>query len=645
MSAEDLDQLLRERYANYQNNDSFEEWLARISSGNALFVTQFLHTLEEDGYIDRAGGYIKDHYESITPPATLQAVIRERIRRLNADARDVLRYASVEGDHFTLAVLSVVTEIPKLKLLQQLRHIEDDHHLIHFLGKQTVYGDATSVYEFSHALLHRMMYESLGEEERELLHEAVFALIENAWATAQKQGLDIRTIAPRFAVHADVLGQHQRAAEVLLQGVRANWQVYAGDEALRLLDGVFEQLSMPTATGDETAGSRTTTTANAHSLRGQIYFHRGHLAMARQEFQTALELLEQTNDTVGVIDNLTKTAIIDTYDGEYERAATLAQSALEHARQIDHVRGVFTAMNTLANIKRWTAPSSEVLDWRMQVLDAAQRCGEGSFEEGVAFSNLGIARQAIDDIDGALECYNHALEIYSEHNDTGKMADALNNIGTVHLAAGRLADAREVLERCCDLCKAIGDEWMEAYAVNNIADVEFKEEEYQAALEKYHHTAAVADRVGDRELGAGAYFRIGAILRSNGDLLQAVEQYQQSLERYHQHNAHDQAATVCIEIADIFLQLGDSIQARNWSEHACERASLGVNPAVIACATGELGLVEAAEAQQYVGVLSHQKLVSAINRIEQCISALQAVNDSDLEKWKTRLTELRGREG
>jgi predicted ATPase len=187
MRAEDLDRLLHGRYRSYHNDDEFEQWLATISSGNALFITQFLQTLEEDGYIDPSSGEIRPGYRNAKVPDSAYAVVRERLRRLSEETRELLRYASVEGDTFTADMLAKITETPKLKLLQRLRLAEQSHRIIVDLGKQRVYVTETSAWRFSHALLHLAMYESLNQEERELLHEAIFDVLKEEWEAARRR--------------------------------------------------------------------------------------------------------------------------------------------------------------------------------------------------------------------------------------------------------------------------------------------------------------------------------------------------------------------------------------------------------------------------------------------------------------------------
>src|SRR5262249_13716376 len=109
LEVHDVEALLRARYSRYQENRPFERWLAERSGGNALFMTQYLATLEEDGIIEPQTGELRERFEAVRVPTSALSVVQERIRRLDDDARELLRYASVEGATFTVAVLAALT--------------------------------------------------------------------------------------------------------------------------------------------------------------------------------------------------------------------------------------------------------------------------------------------------------------------------------------------------------------------------------------------------------------------------------------------------------------------------------------------------------------------------------------------------------
>ena len=234
--------LLRARYIDYRSNLQFEEWLVNISSGNALFITQFLNTLEDDGRVDPASGALLGSFHDVEIPDSAYSVVRERIRRVDEDSRELLRYASVEGEVFTSLMLARVSEMNRLQLLKRLRQVEEIHKVILNLGKQRFYSKETTAYKFSHTLIQKAMYDGLGEEERELLHELMLEFLRDEQQEASEDGVLIREIAPRIATHADVLGKYKLAAEASMQGAEASWEELAIDETLRQVEQALEYL-------------------------------------------------------------------------------------------------------------------------------------------------------------------------------------------------------------------------------------------------------------------------------------------------------------------------------------------------------------------------------------------------------------------
>src|SRR5205085_1461422 len=89
MTAGDLQALLVARYSNYRENPQFERWLAERSGGNALFITQYLNTLEEDGIVSPQTGEFKARFESVRVPTSSFSVVEERIRRLDDESREL----------------------------------------------------------------------------------------------------------------------------------------------------------------------------------------------------------------------------------------------------------------------------------------------------------------------------------------------------------------------------------------------------------------------------------------------------------------------------------------------------------------------------------------------------------------------------
>ncbi|HZV13215.1 MAG TPA: AAA family ATPase, partial [Candidatus Kapabacteria bacterium] len=92
-----INEFLVKTFPSYATDQNFEQWLQNISSGNALFVSQFIKTLYEDGQLDEYGKFTGS-YETITIPDSTLAVVMQRLRRLEDATRELLGYATAEGE-------------------------------------------------------------------------------------------------------------------------------------------------------------------------------------------------------------------------------------------------------------------------------------------------------------------------------------------------------------------------------------------------------------------------------------------------------------------------------------------------------------------------------------------------------------------
>lgn len=137
------------------------EYLQARSTGNALFNEEVIRSLLEEGAIELRDGeaVLARPMEAINLPSTVQAVIRARVDRLDADTREVLRFASVIGREFGRRTLEqlfsdrarldqAVDKVVRLDLVQPIRVVPE------------------AAWLFKHVLVQEVVYETLLLERR-----------------------------------------------------------------------------------------------------------------------------------------------------------------------------------------------------------------------------------------------------------------------------------------------------------------------------------------------------------------------------------------------------------------------------------------------------------------------------------------------
>ncbi|HXG75791.1 MAG TPA: adenylate/guanylate cyclase domain-containing protein [Gaiellaceae bacterium] len=139
--------------------------IAERSRGNPLFVEELLRSWAATGLLAPSGGgawRLTRAADEVVLPATVQAVYAAQLDDLPAEARRLVRRASVAGRQFPLAAVAVL-EAGGGEALQAL------------LRRDAVRGPLTDpvlgeTYVFRHALLRDVGYASLSRAERARLH-------------------------------------------------------------------------------------------------------------------------------------------------------------------------------------------------------------------------------------------------------------------------------------------------------------------------------------------------------------------------------------------------------------------------------------------------------------------------------------------
>ena len=208
-------------------------WLYQRTAGNALFVTEILHTLADNGQLERVGGYLRIDRGAARRgvPLSLRALLGVRIDALPAGPRGALELASVIGMTFPEWLLCELRgpdcELAELTLLAEagiLVRTEDG-------------PEGSAQWRFKHQLFMDAAYGRLLLERRRQLHTALADRLET---------MDPPAGAVELARHRVAAGDVERAVPMLRQATReaaalgavAEAEAFLGAEAmLRGLEG------------------------------------------------------------------------------------------------------------------------------------------------------------------------------------------------------------------------------------------------------------------------------------------------------------------------------------------------------------------------------------------------------------------------
>jgi class 3 adenylate cyclase/tetratricopeptide (TPR) repeat protein len=253
------------------------ETILRRAEGNPFFVEEIIRALIEMKAIvpqSAAGEWRVAHPEGrVTIPDTLRGVIMARVDRLDEEAKQLLKTASVIGRSFPYRVLRMVVDGNERldQTLAGLRELE----LVHERHRHPELE-----FSFKHALTHEAIYESILVRHRRELHERVGNAIEVLFATHLEEFFGV------LAYHYARAEKWDKAQEYLFKAGDQAGKIAADAEAL-----AYYQQAM--AAYERIFGGHWDPLRRAAIERkiGEALSRRGEKDLAAEHLQQALRLL------------------------------------------------------------------------------------------------------------------------------------------------------------------------------------------------------------------------------------------------------------------------------------------------------------------------------------------------------------------
>ena len=162
---------------------SFREKFFLHTKGHPLFTVEILRNMQENGDLKRneRGEWIESNTTVAEKlPVRVEAVIEQRINRLDGPLRDILAAASVEGELFTVQIVARVLRLDERHVYHRLASDLDRRHRLVQEHSEVLLGQRRlNRYQFGHGLFQEYLYHQLSLGERRVYHGAVAAALED----------------------------------------------------------------------------------------------------------------------------------------------------------------------------------------------------------------------------------------------------------------------------------------------------------------------------------------------------------------------------------------------------------------------------------------------------------------------------------
>lgn len=459
---------------------AFRQALFQRTEGYPLFAVELLREMESRGDLvqDESGHWCAGpglDWETI--PTRVEAVIAQRVDRLPAASREILRTASVEGEVFTAEVAARVLGMGVQPLLHELtEELGKQHRLVRERGELIAGRNTLSSYQFSHALFQRYLYNQLSSGERRRLHRAV------AGALAALYDQDLDPVVVQLAGHYTAAAEWDRAADYHLQAGDLAFQ-RASLSAAR--DHYREALAhWPAA---DPSGK-----AQIQRKLGECLWMLGHQHQAVETLQASCELAKESGDRQGVGAAQRLMGRIYWELGEQERSGEAFRQALAVLEQEPESEELAWALAGLSNYSMHLGNYDDSIKTGERALAMARNLDA---EEVLiqCLCDIGSARSSKGDWDGLSmeqESLERALAMNRPH-DAGRAYLYISE-GLIYL--GRYEQARSLLEEAVSYTRRMQVTFIAEEAERFLAELDWLSGHWSSALAWLKPVAAELER-------------------------------------------------------------------------------------------------------------------------------------------------------
>ncbi len=488
--------------------DGFRAALFHHTEGHPLFTVELLRAMQERGDLvrDEDGRWTEGlALDWKTLPPRVEAVIEQRISRLEPELLKIVSVASVEGEVFTAQVVAHVQQMEQGALLRQLaQELEGQHRLVREQGEVQTGSGPMARYKFGHILVQNYIYQRLGRGERRLLHSQVAAALESLCQGQRDE------IAVQLAQHFDKARDDARAFQYLTLSAENAARIHANDEAIahytRAIE-IADRISVDAVS-----------VAKAHRGRGLAHETRGAFDLARADHERALQAARTAGER-----QVEWRALLDLgklwASRDYDQTRDYFEAALELARRLDDPAILAGSLNRMGN---WHINAEDPLAAIMCHQEALEIFDQLGDRQGLAttLDLLGIASLLGGDVTASVGYYDRAIALFRDLDDRLNLVSSLTGRGhaggTAYSALTVVSptappEGRSDFEEAIRIAQDIGSPAGEAWALWSLGLLRMVQGRFGQAWEVIHRGLAMASAIGHREWTVGNQCSLGVL--------------------------------------------------------------------------------------------------------------------------------------
>jgi DNA-binding SARP family transcriptional activator/tetratricopeptide (TPR) repeat protein len=539
--------------------EGFRTAIFERTGGHPLFTIELLRAMQDRGELvkDRAGVWIAGptlDWEVL--PARVEAVIGERIDRLDPELQEILTIASVEGDVFTTRVIAEVQNLPERKLLSRLsQDLERRHRLVVEQEEVDTGQRRISRFRFNHILFQDYLYKRLGHEERRLLHGLVAGALENIY-----QG-QLDEIAVQLANHYYQAEDHESSFRFFTMAGERAARFYESGEAVKHYTFAIDLAGM--------VSPDPISLAKLHRGRGLAYDRLGEFEKGSTDHTTTMHIASDAGNQ-----EVEWRAYLDLgklwASRDYNRARDYFESSLKLAHRMDEPAFLAVSLNWMGNWHANNANPKKAVEHHQEALNIFELLGDRR-DLANTLDLLALASMLGSDLPTSVEYYNRAIPLFQHMQNRPRLASSLIGRANTVVSQVWLASVASIPspDAICDvseglrITREIDSASDETWGFYSLGLLHLIQGQFGRALENMSKGLSIATGIGHREYEVGNRFALGILYSTLFSTDPAREQLERGLVLAQELGSPTWIHIVRGALAAVFSMLNDRESAKS----------------------------------------------------------------------------------
>ncbi|MDN4166097.1 tetratricopeptide repeat-containing sensor histidine kinase [Cytophagales bacterium LB-30] len=262
---------------------------------------------------------------------------------------------------------------------------------------------------------------------------------------------------------------------------------------------------------------------NAYTLRVN------DLAMSIQLAEQARDIAERENWQGLYARALNQLGLFLMIKGEYARAISLSNAALNYFEAMNDTRGIANAKYNIASVYYKSDNFHEGLRYLLECLDLYRTLNDYHNEARV-LKSMGTIYEYFGDVPNAIGAYERSITASRFAKDLNLESNAYNPLSGIYLNQGKVELAMSLIEKSIELKRKTNDVRGLAFALYGRGKILSKQGFFEEALSDYLAALEIHQTVGERLGEAMTTHKLGLLYKEKKEYSEAKKYLQMALE-------------------------------------------------------------------------------------------------------------------